>query len=200
MRGRDQRLRCCSLSFQSIISSVASSLHGKWILKRSSQVSCRELRGTVNTNSITVPLFVLLSGSGFCLVNGFLNARYLTLIASEQSLNNIQFLLGSALWLLGFYGNIWHDRRLLELKRKSGGVYVIPTGGLFEYVSGANFLCEIIEWFGYAVAANFSLPATGFFIMTALNIGPRAWHHHNYYLERFPEYPKSRKSLIPFVI
>ena len=142
--------------------------------------------------------------SGFCFINGLINARYLTLVAPldlDPNLLNSRFVLGTLIWALGFYGNVWHDRRLFDLKRDSGGVYVIPTGGLFEYISGANFFCEIVEWFGYAVASDFSYPATAFFIMTACNIGPRGMHHHHYYKEKFAaEYPKERKAIIPFLL
>ncbi|VDM71373.1 unnamed protein product [Strongylus vulgaris] len=70
---------------------------------------------------------------------------------------------------------------------------------MFEYVSGANFLGEIIEWTGYAIASR-SLPAIAFAIFTACNIGPRAIHHHQWYLNKFQDYPKERKALIPFLL
>ena len=145
---------------------------------------------------------ITLSGSLFCFVNTLLNARYLTLIAHfpPSSVFSVQFIIGFILWGIGFYGNVWHDRRLLQLKRESGGRYVIPTGGLFEYISGANFFCEIIEWIGFAVACDYSFPSTTFVFCTFANIGPRAYHHHHYYLEKFPEYPKSRSALIPFIL
>eukprot|EP00660_Eupelagonema_oceanica_P014850 gene14850-biopygen37094 len=30
--------------------------------------------------------------------------------------------------------------------------YKIPYGGAFEYVSGANFFGEIVEWYGWGIA------------------------------------------------
>lgn len=51
------------------------------------------------------------------------------------------------------------------------------TGGMFELVSGANFLGEIVEWCGYAVA-TWSFPAFAFAFFTVCSIGPRAYHHH----------------------
>lgn len=50
-------------------------------------------------------------------------------------------------------------------------------GGMFNYISGANFFGEIVEWGGYALAAQ-NLPALAFFLFTVMNIGPRAYHHH----------------------
>lgn len=53
------------------------------------------------------------------------------------------------------------------------------SGGMFTYVSGANFLGEIIEWSGFALAC-WSLPGLAFLCFTVFNIGPRAIHHHKY--------------------
>ena len=53
----------------------------------------------------------------------------------------------------------------------------ILVGGAFEYVSGANFLGEIVEWWGFALA-SWSLPAVAFALFTTCNIGPRAYTHH----------------------
>ena len=57
-------------------------------------------------------------------------------------------------------------------------------GGMFTYVSGANFFGEIIEWSGFALAC-WSLPSLAFATFTALNIGPRAIQHHRYLKKKF---------------
>jgi steroid 5-alpha reductase family enzyme len=91
-------------------------------------------------------------------------------------------------------------------------------GGLFEYVSGANFLGEIIEWLGFALASD-SLPGWAFAfyvvcnigrcvvncktadVFTRLSAGPRALHHHKWYQQQFGKsYPAGRKALVPFVL
>jgi 3-oxo-5-alpha-steroid 4-dehydrogenase 1 len=38
-----------------------------------------------------------------------------------------------------------------------------------------------------------------FALYTAANVGPRALVNHRWYRERFPDYPKQRKALIPFL-
>ena len=71
------------------------------------------------------------------------------------------------------------------------------SGGLFEYVSGANFFGEILEWWGFALA-SWSLPTIAFAIFTTCNIGPRALSHHQWYLTKFrSDYPRHRRALIP---
>ncbi|MEE6465355.1 hypothetical protein FKM82_006532 [Ascaphus truei] len=72
------------------------------------------------------------------------------------------------------------------------------TGGLFEYVSGANFFGEILQWSGFAIA-GWSLPGAAFAIFTALVLTSRAQQHHQWYLEKFEDYPKSRKIILPFL-
>ena len=54
---------------------------------------------------------------------------------------------------------------------------IITSGGMFTYVSGANYFGEIVEWVGFALAVS-TLPAIAFALFTAANIGPRACHHH----------------------
>ena len=78
-----------------------------------------------------------------------------------------------------------------------------------RYISGANFFGEIIEWFGFALASNFSLSSITFLIFTIANLAPRAGQHHDWYLNKFQkksnrstkfqQYPKDRTALIPFV-
>ncbi len=78
--------------------------------------------------------------------------------------------------------------------------FLYSKGGLFEYVSAANYFGECLEWIGFAVA-SWSLPALAFSLFTWSNIGPRGYHHHLYYKEKFgAEYPKNRKAIIPFLI
>ncbi|CAG5892217.1 unnamed protein product [Menidia menidia] len=49
------------------------------------------------------------------------------------------------------------------------------TGGMFEYVSGANFLGEITEWVGFALAGH-SVHSSAFAIFTSV-IGPDQSDH-----------------------
>lgn len=79
--------------------------------------------------------------------------------------------------------------------------YKVPHGGLFEYVSAANYLAETVEWLGYAVACwDASLAPWAFAWATLCNLAPRARSHHQWYRAKFKEaYPANRKAFIPFV-
>lgn len=76
--------------------------------------------------------------------------------------------------------------------------YKIPVGGAFDWVSGANYFGEIVEWMGFAIAA-WSLPAAAFVIFNFCNLAPRAWHHHLWYKQRFKEYPADRAAILPLL-
>ena len=54
---------------------------------------------------------------------------------------------------------------------------IIISGGMFEYVSGANFFGECLEWSGYALACS-SISAVAFAVFTTSFVGVRAIQHH----------------------
>jgi len=84
------------------------------------------------------------------------------------------------------------------MRRRKPGEYGIPRGGVFEFVSCPNYLGEILEWTGWAIA-TWSLPGLAFALWTAANLIPRAYANHAWYRKTFPDYPGKRKALIPFV-
>ncbi|KAG1956148.1 3-oxo-5-alpha-steroid 4-dehydrogenase 2a isoform X2 [Pimephales promelas] len=147
------------------------------------------------------PLYIVLSAVIFCSVNGFLQGHYMlhcTQYHTEWH-RDTRFITGVLMFFSGMAINIHSDYILRNLRKPGELSYKIPTGGMFELVSGANFFGEIIEWCGYAVA-SWSFPAFSFALFTICSIGPRAYHHHRYYLEKFKDYPKSRKAVIPFLL
>ena len=36
-------------------------------------------------------------------------------------------------------------------------------------------------------------------VFTFANLAPRAWSHHKWYRKKFPDYPKQRRAVIPFI-
>uniref|UniRef100_A0A8C0YDW2 3-oxo-5-alpha-steroid 4-dehydrogenase C-terminal domain-containing protein n=2 Tax=Cyprinus carpio TaxID=7962 RepID=A0A8C0YDW2_CYPCA len=118
----------------------------------------------------------------FCIYNGYLQARYRSHYADYPPgwVTHPCFIIGSCMWLLGCIINI-HSNHILRNLRKPGETdYKIPRGGMFEYVSGANFFGEI--W------------------LLTRPIVHRGMTHHKWYLTKFEDYTKSRKALIPFVL
>jgi hypothetical protein len=88
---------------------------------------------------------------------------------------------------------------LRKLRNPGQDSYRIPEGGLFKYVSCANYLGEIIEWFGWA-CMTWSWVGLSFAVWTACNLTPRAVSHHKWYRNHFTAYPQERKAVIPFLL
>ncbi|MBN2198372.1 MAG: DUF1295 domain-containing protein [Candidatus Aminicenantes bacterium] len=149
----------------------------------------------------SVPLSIVGMAFAFTSLNGYLNARWLFRFSGglpSSWLGDARFIAGAVLFIVGFAVNIHSDALLRRLRAPGESSYKIPRGGLFRYVSCANYTGEIVEWFGWALAA-WSLPALAFAVWTVANLAPRARSHHRWYRRTFPDYPQERKALIPFL-
>ena len=159
------------------------------------------------TQGNPMPASVMLLAFFYCTWNGFTQSLSLVLVTQypKEWLTSPQYLLGMAIFLLGFAFNVYADHVLIGLKaeaKKKGVNYVIPKGSLFEYVSAANYcksclvcnlfvkcflmdICtivgEVMEWVGFAIACN-SLPAAAFAWYTFSNLMPRALAVSNTFL------------------
>ncbi|XP_052091054.1 3-oxo-5-alpha-steroid 4-dehydrogenase 1-like [Mytilus californianus] len=147
-----------------------------------------------------LPLYMVVLAFMFCLFNGYLQSGYLLYSAEyrDEWITCPQLIIGLVMFISGLGINIHSDHILRNLRKPGETGYKIPKGGMFDYISGANFFGEILEWWGFAVACN-SLPALAFAISTSCNLGPRAVHHHRWYKKKFEEYPRCRKAIIPFL-
>ena len=143
-------------------------------------------------------------------------------------LSGPRFIIGAPIFFGGFGLHVWSDSilrnlrgpasRMQSLKRsfpysaaatsqvdiqgQAGAAkegYKIPTGGPYRWISCPNYLGEIVEWGGWAMA-TWSLAGLAFFLWTAANLMPRAIAHHRWYKRTFPDYPADRKAVIPFML
>jgi protein-S-isoprenylcysteine O-methyltransferase Ste14 len=148
-----------------------------------------------------VPAAVVLMGVVFHVANAFVNAGWVSHLGEYPAswLADPRFLVGGAIFVAGLVLNVWSDRRLRRLRAPGDSAYRVPRGGAFEWVSCPNYLGEIVEWLGWALA-TWSLAGLAFAAFTAANLVPRALAHHEWYRERFADYPPERRALIPFVL
>ncbi len=147
------------------------------------------------------PVLILVFGFLFNLVNAYLNGSYLFRFSPGYSvvwLTDPRFITGLIVFISGMTVNINSDLILTGLRKKGGEIYKIPEGSLFKWVSCPNYLGEITEWTGWAIA-TWSVPGLLFALWTAANLAPRALSHHKWYKKEFPDYPPSRKALIPYL-
>jgi 3-oxo-5-alpha-steroid 4-dehydrogenase 1 len=147
-----------------------------------------------------VPLAVMLLAAAFNVVNSWINARWVADLGSYPGswFVDPRFLVGVALFAGGLALHAVSDHGLRRLRAAGNGGYRVPRGGAFEWVSCPNYLGEIVEWTGWALA-TWSLAGLAFALYTVANLAPRASAHHEWYRQRFPDYPPRRRALVPFV-
>lgn len=149
-----------------------------------------------------LPLSVVGFGILFNLLNGYFNGRYLFEFSGGYPVGWLidpRFIIGAALFVLGLSINLHADYVLRHLRQPGETGYKIPQGGLYRLISCPNYFGEFLEWCGWAIA-TWSLPGLAFALWTAANLFPRALAHHRWYIEKFPDYPKNRKAVIPFIL
>lgn len=149
----------------------------------------------IRTNGKQMPVSIMLSAVGFNIVNGFVNGYFL---AVSTPASGILFGVGLVVFLSGFIINNIADTQLINLRKPGETGYKIPSGALFNWISCPNLSSEIVEWFGFALMAM-NLGALSFAVWTFCNLAPRAVAHHKWYVEKFPDYPKQRRAVIPFL-
>ena len=147
-----------------------------------------------------MPVVVAAMAFAFNVLNAWINARWISELGDYPAawLVGPRFVSGAAVFLVGLAANLRADRRLMALRGPGETGYKIPRGGMHEWVSSPNYLGEIVEWLGWALATC-SLPGLAFAVFTIANLGPRAVHHHEWYRRTFPDYPRRRKALLPFL-
>jgi protein-S-isoprenylcysteine O-methyltransferase Ste14 len=145
-----------------------------------------------------MPVVVAALAFAFQCLNSYINARWVSELGAypDAWLRDPRLLAGATLFLAGWAINYHADAVLLRLRGPGETGYRIPHGGLYRWVSCPNYLGEILEWTGWAIA-TWSLPGLAFAVYTAANLLPRALAHHRWYRERFPDYPSGRRALIP---
>jgi 3-oxo-5-alpha-steroid 4-dehydrogenase 1 len=138
----------------------------------------------------------------FNLFNGYLQGRHLHGLGEgypDNWLSDPRFLIGAALFLLGFAINMQSDAILRSLRKDDeDSGYKIPRGGLYRWVSCPNYFGEIIEWIGWALA-TWSFAGLAFALWVVANLAPRARSNHLWYKQQFSSYPPARRALVPFV-
>lgn len=186
------------LFFRSSDSAAVHILSGVWLLHYFHRSFVYPLRMQTRPGVRQQLLFVFLGGMCNTLVG--LSVAYSVCATlphlTDAWLGDPRFAVGMALFGAGFALNKLADGHLIAARRARPGAYVIPHGVAFRYVSCPNYLGEIVQWCGFALAA-WSFPALAFALLTAANLGVRALSHHRWYVKTFPDYPAGRTALIP---
>lgn len=140
--------------------------------------------------------------------HGYLNARmfaqhgrHLADRAKTHWFQQTKFRLGIAIYYTFLACTIYHDYLMRELRPcPNGERYCIPTGGLYDYVTSAQYLCELCMWFGFAMASGFRVNGLFILCVSLVNLVPRSIANHEWYLSKFDSYEAlGRARLVPKV-
>lgn len=134
---------------------------------------------------------------GMAIVFNVLNASGNAVALSSRPFD-LSFGLGTIVFLVGFVMNVHSDAVLRGLRSGDETGYSIPQHGAHRLVTSPNYLGELLEWVGFALAAQ-TTASWAFVIFTFANLAPRARAHQRWYREKFADYPPSRKKLVPFI-
>ncbi|MBT3272111.1 MAG: DUF1295 domain-containing protein [Spirochaetales bacterium] len=148
------------------------------------------------------PILLVLIALFFNSANGYVNGWSLFhrgILYEMSWFADPRFITGIALFIAGLIIHIHSDRTLRLLRRQTERGYKIPMGGMYRFVSAPNYLGEIVQWCGWALA-TWSTAGLAFAVFTIANLLPRGISHHRWYNDTFQNYPKERKAVIPLVL
>ena len=150
-----------------------------------------------------MPLGIMAMGIVFNLLNGYIQGMWIFFLAPEglyssEWLTTPQFILGTMAFFCGMAINWQADYIVRHLRKPGDTNHYLPRGGMFEYVTSANYFGELMEWCGFAIL-TWSASGALFAWWTFANLVPRAntiWHK---YKAMFGEEVGSKKRIIPFI-
>ncbi|MDE6010064.1 MAG: DUF1295 domain-containing protein [Muribaculaceae bacterium] len=158
-----------------------------------------------------MPLSIILSGVTFNLLNAYMIAGWFFYLTPPPSYLGAQgypvewlysplFILGVIIFFTGMAINLHSDHIIRSLRKPGDNNHYIPRGGMFRYVTSANYFGELTEWIGFAIL-TWSWPGLVFAIWTFANLAPRARATHRRYIEKFGGQYTSlrRRYILPFI-
>lgn len=157
------------------------------------------------TGRSKMPIAIMLMGVTFNVINGLMQGGGLYWFPNPDFQEGAHYLThwnaicGIALFVVGLAVN-WHSDHVIRHLRKPGDTrHYLPQGGMYRYVTSANYLGELMEWVGFALAA--ATPVAWVFpLWTAANLVSRAHAIHIKYRQEFgDEAVGKRKRILPFI-
>ncbi len=159
-----------------------------------------------------MPIGIMLMGAAFNCLNAamqgywiFFESYYVNYEAfglhytDIQWLTSPQFIIGTLMFLAGFAVNLHSDYVIRHLRQDPADTnHYLPKGGMFRYVTSANYFGELLEWLGFAIL-TWSAAGLVFFLWTFANLVPRANTIHQKYRKEFGDEMNGQKRVIPFI-
>ena len=103
-----------------------------------------------------MPAGIVAMGMAFNLMNAVMQGGWIFYLApagmySPAWLCTPQFIAGTAIFFCGMFINLHSDYIIRHLRAPGDRKHYIPRGGMFRWVSSANYFGELVEWTGFAI-------------------------------------------------
>ena len=151
-----------------------------------------------------MPAGIVAMGMAFNTLNALMQGGWIFFVSPanyyDDWLAKPYIWIGGLLFLAGMVVNIHSDAIIRRLRKPGDTRHYIPRGGMFRYVSSANYFGELTEWIGFAIA-SWSWAGAVFAWWTFANLAPRAASLYKRYAQEFgKEFTAlKRKKIIPFI-
>ena len=152
-----------------------------------------------------MPLSIILMGVIFNTLNAFMQGGWIFYFSPadyypQSWMSSAPFLLGIFLFLYGMIVNIQSDSIIRHLRKPGDTAHYLPQGGMFRFVTSANYFGEFVEWTGFAIL-TWSWAGAVFALWTFANLAPRASRIYDMYQQEFPDQLDTHKTkrMIPFI-
>ncbi len=150
----------------------------------------------------TFSILVVACGMLMTSFHGFLNAQWFSQFGSHLSNDWVKspwFILGWLTYELSFWLTVYSESIIRNLRDGKGPRYKIPYGGGFKYITSPAYFGELLGWLGWSIMSR-NPAGLVVFLISCGNLVPRAFATQRWYHEKFEDYPKDRKVLIPFLL
>lgn len=148
-----------------------------------------------------MPLSIMIMGMVFNTLNALMQGGWIFYVSPDGRypdswLTSWQFIVGTAIFIAGMAINLHSDHIIRHLRKPGDTRHYLPRGGMFRYVTSANYFGELTEWTGFAIL-TWSWAGAVFALWTFANLAPRALKIRRRYIAEFG--PLKQKSIIPFI-
>lgn len=151
-----------------------------------------------------MPISIMMMGVIFNTLNGLMQGGWIFHVSPADMYTNDwlttpQFIIGTIIFIAGMCINLHSDHIIRHLRQPGDKNHYLPKGGMYDYVTSANYFGELTEWIGFAIL-TWSWAGFVFAFWTFANLTPRAHTIHKKYKAMFPEMAQlNLKRIIPFI-
>lgn len=152
-----------------------------------------------------MPLSIIAMGIMFNSLNALMQGGWIFYISPEEMyplswFADPRFIGGTLMFAAGMFINLQSDNIIRHLRKPGDNKHYLPKGGMFRYVTSANYLGELMEWIGFAIL-TWSWSGAVFALWTFANLCPRAARIYEHYKSEFGDEldTKRVKRMIPFI-